>query len=235
MAQQTDLLFPHRIKARSRLKPQAPPNPQNPEPPRTAKQSKPQDIVRSILFDPFTTTFIRIKARQLCSRTDFSLTDDQDLRQEMRLYLIEKAHLFDPERGNMEAFVTQCINSWVGMQLRYRDRSKRSEEYKAVSLERTEVPNDDGELTMLGDLLLEEDGDRRNQTYSLSAIEDFELRDAMEFVLKNLKPRDRKLLKYVAEHGPSGAPQAVGLTRGQVNESLARIREIMEKSGLSNE
>jgi hypothetical protein len=97
------------------------------------------------------------------------------------------------------------------------------------------VPSEDGVLTMLGDVLLEEDGGRRNQTYCMSSIEDFELRDAMEFVLKNLKPMDRKLLKYVAEHGPSGAPQAIGLTRGQVNESLARIRELMEKSGLGNE
>jgi excisionase family DNA binding protein len=32
-----------------------------------------------------------------------------ELRQGMRLYLLEKAHLFDPERGNLEAFVTHTI------------------------------------------------------------------------------------------------------------------------------
>jgi hypothetical protein len=229
VTQPSGVLFPHRMKARPRLKALSP---SHSEPSQASKRSEHEDIVHSLLFDPFTTTYIRIKARQLCSRTDFSLTDDQDLRQEMRLHLIEKAHLFDPQRGNLEAFVTQCINSWVGMQLRYRDRCKRSEEYKAVSLERTEVLCD-GVIDMLGDVLLEEDGGRRTRTYAMSAIEDFELRDAMEFVLNNLKPRDLKLLKYVAEHGPSGAPQAIGLTRAQVDESLARIREIMEKSGLN--
>jgi hypothetical protein len=48
----------------------------------------------------------------------------------MRLYLLEKAHLFDPVRGNLEAFVTNAINTWVGMELRYRERDKRRESYK---------------------------------------------------------------------------------------------------------
>ncbi|MHC4247365.1 MAG: hypothetical protein ACYSUU_11245 [Planctomycetota bacterium] len=47
------------------------------------------------------------------------------MQQEMRLYLWKKADLFDPSRGNIEAFVTTAINSWVGMQLRRLERLKR--------------------------------------------------------------------------------------------------------------
>jgi len=186
---------------------------------------------QDVVSNSFTITFIRIKARQLCRRADFSQSDYDDLRQNMRLYLIEKTHLFDSARGNLEAFVTNCINTWVAMRLRHRNRDKRRESYKAVSLERTAVECD-GDITTLGKVLLEEDGRRLTQTCPISAVERFELSDAIEFAMQNLEPEDQALLIQVAEHGVTGAAKSLGVSWRQVDNAMKRIRDLFKKAGL---
>jgi len=186
---------------------------------------------RDIVSDPFTITFIRIKARQLCRRSDFSRSDYDDLRQGMRLYLIEKVHLFDPVRGNLEAFVTRALRTWVAMHLRWRSRDKRRESYKAVSLEGTPVVCN-GVMTTLGAVLLEEDGRRLTRTDPISAVEQFELREAIAHAMQHLKPQDHAILVHVAEHGVANAAKAFSISRRQVDNALARVRVHFEESGL---
>ena len=186
---------------------------------------------QEVVSDPFTITLIRIKARQLCRRSDFSRSDYDDLRQDMRLHLIEKAHLFDPVRGNLEAFVTNALSTWVAMRLRYRNRDKRRESYKAVSLDRTFVECD-GDITTLGKVLLEEDGRRLTQTCPISAVERFELSEAIEHAMQNLEPEDRALLIQVTEHGVTGAAKSLGVSYRQVANAMKRIRGIFKKMGV---
>ena len=187
----------------------------------------------NVVSDPFTVTLIRIKARQLCRRSDFSRSDYDDLRQDMRLYLLEKAHLFNPARGNLEAFVTNAVNTWVAMRLRYRSRQKRCESYKAVSAEHTPVECD-GNITSLGAVLLEEDGRRLTQVYPISPAEHFELREAIDHVMQRLEPDDRALLTYVAEHGVASAARERNVSRRQINNTLARLRSRLEEAGLGH-
>lgn len=184
-----------------------------------------------IVSDPFTVTLIKIKAHQLCRRSDFSQSDYDDLRQDMRLYLIEKAHLFDPVRGNIEAFVTSLLKTWAAMRLRYRKRQKRCEDLKAVSLENTPVECE-GEITCLGAVLLEEDGQRLTQAYPISALEHFEMCEAIEHAMQRLQPEDRALLAQVAENGMTATAKSLGVSFRQVNNAMLRIREHFEKAGL---
>ena len=184
-----------------------------------------------VVSNPFTVTIIRAKARQLCRRSDFSRSDYDDLRQDMRLYLIKKARLFDPVRGNIEAFVTKALNTWVAMRLRYHNRDKRRESYKVVSLDRTFVECE-GDITTLGKVLLEEDGRRLTQTCPISAVERFELSEAIEHAMQNLEPEDRALLIQVTEHGVTGAAKSLGVSYRQVANAMKRIRGIFKKMGV---
>lgn len=184
-----------------------------------------------IVSDPFTVTLIKIKANQFCRRADFSRSDYDDLRQDMRVHLLEKAHLFDPARGTLQAFVISALKTWAAMQLRYRKRIKRCDGLKAVSLEGTEVECD-GEIMTLGDVLLEEDGQRLTRTYPISATEHFELREAIERAMQGLSPEDRALLADVTEHGITATAKSRGISWRQVNNTMARIRRHFEKAGL---
>jgi len=186
----------------------------------------------NVVSHPFTVSFIRTKARQLCGRSDFSWSDFEDLQQDMRIYLLEKAHLFDPARGRLEAFVNKAIRTWVAIQLRYRSRDKRRDSYKVLSLERTRVECD-GEITSLGFVLLEEDGRRLERNYSLSDLERFELREAIDHAMGNLDPKDREVLTHVAEHGVASTSRVFGVSRRQINNAVARARTHFEKAGLS--
>jgi len=188
--------------------------------------------LQSVVSDPFAVTFIRIKAKQLCRRTDVSRSDLEDLQQEMRQYLLEKAHLFDPERGNVEAFVTNAINTWVAIFLRRQDREKRRDARRAASLERTQVECN-GDVRPLGETILEEEGRRRLQTDFRSDIELFELREDVQHVLAALSQDDRNLLAYVTEHGMTSAARARGTSRRQIRKAMARIRAAFEKAGLA--
>lgn len=186
---------------------------------------------QAIVSDPFTATFIRVKARQLCRRSDFSPSDYDELCQGMRLYLLEQAHRFDPERGNLEAFVTNMLKTWVAMQLRYRNCARRGDALKAVSLERTTVEHE-GDVTSLSSVLLEDDGRRLTQAYPISAIEQFELRETLAHAMAQLEPNDRAMLTSVAEIGLKPTARKLGVSWRQVTNALNRIRVEFEKAGL---
>lgn len=186
---------------------------------------------QSIISDPFTITLIRIKARQLCRRSDFSRSDYDDLRQDMRLYLLRREHLFDPVRGNLEAFVTTALCTWVAMWLRYRNRDRRRESCKAVSLERTPVECD-GDITTLGAVLAEADGRRLTRDYPISALEHVELQEDVKRVVGDLSSADRAILNQVVEHGIAATARSIGVSWRQVKNTMRRIRAHFRKSGL---
>ncbi len=184
-----------------------------------------------IVSHPFTITLIQIKARQLCRRSDFSRSDYEDLIQDMRLYLVEKAHLFDPARGNLEAFVTNALNTWVAMHLRHLGRQKRRPVSRAISLEGTCLEHD-GNATTLGAVLSDTDHGRRTQRGDLSPIERHDLRDAVDHAMITVAPDERALLIQVVKLGVAGAARARGVSRRQIKKILARLRARFEDAGL---
>lgn len=190
-----------------------------------------------VVSDPFTAKLIRIKAAQLCRRSDFSRSDYDDLRQGMVTYLIEKAHLYDPDRGNVESFVTKAVNTFVAMELRFRSREKRAGNYVAVSLERTEIRGPKG-VCALRDVASDRDGHRRTGTVPPGhAIESIELVEALAYAMSRLEPDDLELLKHVAEHGWSSASRVwtelMGrpICRRSIERRLKALRSIFEDAG----
>ena len=190
------------------------------------------NLHNTLVSNPFTTTFIKAKAWQLSRRSDFSLSDIEDLHQQMKAYLLHKADLFDPARGTIEAFTTTCINSWIAMYLRGEKRLKRGGGRKTVSLERTLVECD-GDLTALGNTLLEEDGDRLSQTHRASVNELFELKEAVGHAMECLDPQDRKILNSVVAIGVNKTAKTLGLAKQRICGIKHRARKVFEKAGIS--
>ncbi len=190
----------------------------------------------NVVSDPFTASLIRIKAAQLCRRTDFSWSDRDDLTQQMLLYLLEKAHLFDPARGNIEAFVTNAIDSWVAMELRFRGRHKRRGDYEAISLEGTLVECD-GDAVPLRTVLGPADPQRRHQAAPACQFDTAETAEAVAAVMATLDPKDRDLLRLVAEHGKAAAARewsrrsGAAVSRRQIQNALERFRARFEAAG----
>jgi hypothetical protein len=190
-----------------------------------------------VVTDPFTRTLIKIKAAQLCRRSDFSRSDYDDLRQGMLLYLLEKEHLFDPQRGTLEAFVTNAINTWVGLELRFRGRDKRRGNIEAISLEGTAIEFN-GETDTLDALVGDADLQRRTHAHSRSPIDLLEIAEAVRHAFGNLTSAEQILLVHVAEHGVASTAREWTrrtrrkVSRRQVENAIARMRQRFEDSGL---
>lgn len=188
-------------------------------------------VRHAVVTHPFTINFIQIKAGQLCRRSDFSRSDSEELQQGMLLYLWKKAHLFDPARGNIEAFVTNALTSWVGMELRRRARFKRRCDYQAVSVERTTIECD-GDMDTLQSVIREADLQRRTQQSGLSSIDMIDLREAIAQGMSRLSARERALLLHVAEHGVASAARKGRVQRRKIDEAIAAMRSRFEDAGL---
>lgn len=188
-------------------------------------------IRHDVVTHAFTTTFINNKAAQLCRRSDVPRADHEDLQQEMLLYLSKKAHLFDPARGNIEAFVTMAIKSWVGMEFRRRHRLKRRAELYALSIERTPIEQD-GDATTLSAVLQDADLHRRRQLKASDPKEQLELAEAVAHAISTLTLHENQLLVHVAEHGVASATRKHDISRRQIKNALTRMRTHFEDAGL---
>jgi len=191
-----------------------------------------------IVLHPFTQEHIRIKALQLCARSDFSKSDFPDLKQEMLTYLWSKAHLFDPTRGTIEAFVTETIRSCIGMILRHRDRMIRRGDIDAISLEGTLIEHD-GVTDMLKSVLAEADFTRRTQQERPNLIDLYIRQDSVRHMLRLLTPDHVELLFHISEHGLSSASrewtrrEKRPVTRHQIKKRVLQIRSRFEDADLS--
>ena len=85
----------------------------------------PKDATRPEVFSDYARNVIRLKARQLSRRADFSRSDEEDIAQDLTLHLLSQAQHFDPSRASLKTFVTHVVNSCVAMILRERWRQKR--------------------------------------------------------------------------------------------------------------
>lgn len=184
-----------------------------------------------VVTHPYAATLIRIKAKQLCRRTDFSRCEVEDLQQSMRAYLVEKAPLYDPTRGNLEAFITNLVNTWVGMELRRRGREKRRLAHRNVSLDTTMIEHE-GDQVPLGAAISEVDLLRRLGRTPESAQDRIELREAIANAIQKLTPDQQALLSDVMDSDVSTAADRHGVSPSTVRRRLNQMRQVFSRAGL---
>jgi DNA-directed RNA polymerase specialized sigma24 family protein len=180
-------------------------------------------IRSDVVSHPFTADLIRRKAESLSRSAGFSRSDEEDLRQEMTLYLWTKARLFDPDRGSIESFVSSVLTSWVGMEVRRRKCDKRRKWLRVASLEGTIIVCD-GEPDTLGSVLSDSDGARRTGGRHLSVLAHAETMEAFRAIDAMLTPRERALLRDVIDHGLAGAARLRRVSRHHVARAVQKVR-----------
>ncbi|MCL4199407.1 MAG: hypothetical protein KJZ69_18090 [Phycisphaerales bacterium] len=193
-----------------------------------------------VVDHPSTAELIKSKARQLCRRSDFSKSDLDEFEQEMHTYVWRKSHLYDPDRGSIEAFVTTALKSWVGMELRRCHRHKRWNGRPTVSIDRSMIECE-GVRTPLLEVLVVSDGQRHTFRSCPAPLDLLILQERVRHGLAQLTPEERDLLHHVAEHGVArtsrewtrrlGRP----FSRRQVGNEMLRIRRKFEDPRLSGQ
>jgi hypothetical protein len=178
-----------------------------------------------IVSNSFAASLIRRKARQLCRRPGFSRSDEDDLKQGMRLYLWSASRLFDPARGNVESFVVTALRSWTDMEVRRRRAGMRFTGVEDVSLDSTMVDRGDGELSPMSAGIGVEDADRRLGVERRGPASDLEFREDVALVEARLTRAELRFMRDVVDRGVAGAARKRRTSRRQVLARLAAIRE----------
>jgi len=179
-----------------------------------------------LVTNPCTVELIRIKARKICGLRGFPHRDLEDLEQDMSLYLFGKAHLFDPARGRLEAFVTCALKSWVGMRRRYLKRDKRRLDLDAISLERTMIEAD-GDQVSLRSVVGGADADRRLGIDRAAEAERIDLADAIGVLWKRLDRHQRTVLLHLAQRGGPDVARILS-TRFRRRVALRHTKTVIE-------
>lgn len=185
-----------------------------------------------VVSHPFTADLIRRKAMFLSRSAGFARAEEEDLRQEMALFLLTKADLFDASRGSIQAFATSVVTSWIGMEVRRRKVGKRRAAKRTLSLDE-EQPGNAARRSSIRDRMNEADGGRRTGTTPRTPAEEAATRDEAALIDAMLTPRERILLRDVAELGITGAAKKRRVSRWILLPRLEAIRTRILESATS--
>ncbi len=182
-----------------------------------------------VVSNPFTADLIRRKAAFLSRSAGFTRSEEEDLRQEMALFLMTKQQLFDAGRGSVEAFVTSVVTSWIGMEVSRRKSRKSPGRLRAFSLGAA-FSGAHGESDSLSGLVGDEDGRRRTGRSAIPHEEGVDIRDewnAVEALLTGtdgnenvIKQAADLLLKDAKGHGQNDFK--IPLTRRLLKQVIQR-------------
>lgn len=174
-----------------------------------------------LLSHPFTRSLVRRMSLRLCDRPGRTRQDAEEIAQEISLHLWGCSHLFDPERGSLQVFVTVKARGWARMDFRRSQRPKRAGQARTVSLD---APGDsDG--TPLWSVLTEADGLRRLGRCASPVGEALQRDDEIDGLLRNLPEKSRELVREVMAHGVEEVAKRRGVTPGRVRSMLSEARK----------
>jgi DNA-directed RNA polymerase specialized sigma24 family protein len=157
----------------------------------------------------------------------------EELQQELVLHIVRQAHLFDPKRGHVSAFITVVVDTAAAMMCRNRGQLKRGPGLQLQSLEGSTLLNEGQEMSLL-QLLVEDDLHRH---CGGQGVPDQRLQDAridLADALERLSPRLRQVAQLFMNDGcEASIARDLRMSRRQVRKAIDELRGHFRQSGLS--
>jgi len=185
---------------------------------------------RSVVFTEYAKSCIEFKARQLSRRSEFRRCDEEDLRQDLWLLLLNAAHRFDPRRASANTFIDRVLHTAAGMILRRPYRQKRVIGQNALSLERVKVTTGEGRRP-LADFIGDADLSRRTGAASHDEIARHDDADAFGHAIGTMPGDMGDVCRRVMGGSVSSAARQSGISRRRVREVLQAARPYFERAG----
>lgn len=188
------------------------------------------------ILSDYARTLIRVKARQLVRRTEFTACEAEDLEQELTLRILTQLDRFDPARSSINTFFARIVNSAVGMLIRERGRIKRTgrDGVQIESLEKM-VEQSDGSPAPLWETVSDQDAHRRHQSRPLTALEALQQQLDISVVLDQLPPELRRICEQLMEGTQTVSRRDSHVSRRKYPAAINLIREQFTRAGLSAE
>jgi DNA-directed RNA polymerase specialized sigma24 family protein len=164
---------------------------------------------------------IYYKSRQLIGSYGFTISDLDDIRQELAVDLWLRLPGFDPTRASLRTFVTRVVSNKIASIIEMRTSKTRNVAMCPYSLNDL-VYADDGSVVERGDLLGGIDAE----------LELADLRMDVARVMKKLTPAQRQVCALLSTDNKSLAAAATGVSRSSMYRAVKAIRPVFEADGL---
>lgn len=183
------------------------------------------------VYTEYARTLIRVKARQIVRRPGFSMSDTDDVEQDLFLQLLNQIQQFDPSRGSLNTFIARVVDSAVAMLVRERGRNKRAPATGVIQSLEVLVDQTDGPPSPLGATLSQDDAQRRTGVDAMSSSELFELADDISHLMDALPPELQAVCRARMDRNRKETERDLDLSRRNYDSAIEQIRDHFAHGG----
>lgn len=184
-----------------------------------------------IAGDQYIRSLIHRKALQLARRSSLTRDDFEDIEQELWLHTLTRISKFNPQRGNLHAFVTTVIDRHASTMLRRRRAQKRDDRHVA-SFSAPQVTTSGS--VELGATIGTRQKTARHHGWQRSDVDQACLQADVENVLCSMPANQRRLAQRLKNESISSVARNLGIPRTTLYGALAQIRRRFQRSDLQH-
>lgn len=178
-----------------------------------------------------TINLIKHKAWTLIGTIGFTISDREDLEQELALDILRRLPKFDPERAQLMTFIARIIDNKIASIIEA--RKSRFYDFRLHSYSLNEHTQDaEGCVVERGDEIDEDDYLQQTGWRYRTAYELMNLKADIARILPCLPPELRELCYRLQSHNVTDISAETGVPRYRIYAEIARLRDVFEQAGL---
>lgn len=174
---------------------------------------------------------IKHKAWTLIGTIGFTISDRDDLEQELALDILRRLPKFDPERAQLMTFIARIIDNKIASIIEA--RKSRFYDFRLHSHSLNEHTQDaEGWTIERGDEIDEDDYLQHTGWHCRPACELLDLKADVARILPRLSPELRELCSRLQTQNVTDISADMGVPRYRIYAEIARLRDAFEQAGL---
>lgn len=176
---------------------------------------------------------IRRKAMKMTGSYGFSLSDKDDIKQELLLDLYVRLKHYDREKGDFRGFVRLLVNNKISSLIAAKKAQMRDYRKTGPSLNQV-IEIGEGEHTYLHETLTQDDYLRITGKSSQSDLYLNNLSLDIHHTTENMPIQLKELCELLKEYDISDASRKLAINRDTVYEWIKRIKQHFMQGGLDS-
>lgn len=181
-------------------------------------------------IDEYAVRLIKYKANQLIGKVGFTENDREDLEQELVFDLLCHLPKFNPDRAQLNTFISRVVEHMVIRIIEGRNTDKRDYRLCDYSLNESMEDKDNNQIEYI-DTIDQNEYFIKKGRYSRPLEEIVELSIYVRQIITGLPPNLRTLCELLQEETITEISKNRNIPRGTIYESIKKIREMFEDSG----